>query len=756
VIALLIAVAASVQSERPAWTSGRLQGREVAVPPYRAERAFPNLEFRDPIELLSVPGTGVLAVAEWRGRILFFQDRPDVDRTTLGIQLDAQLLGMAFHPRFAENRFLYVAQVPADKGFVEITRFTVLREPGWRIVPESSVAILRWPSKGALVHHGGALRFGPDGCLYLGVGDGSEGMDAGATGQDLSDLASSILRIDVDRAPRYLRYGIPRDNPFADRAGARPEIWAYGFRQPWRMSFDRTTGELWVGDIGQDLYESVFRVRRGGNYGWSVMEGPEPVRPDRPRGPTPVLPPTLAHPHTEFRSVIGGLVYRGARLPELAGSYIYGDYMTGRIWEARFANEQLVRQREIAATRMNLVSFGEDARGELHVLSFTDGRIYRLAPNEARREAQAFPRRLSETGLFESVADHRPASGVVPYQVAAPLWSDGAAKERFLAMPGTSKIRFEAIPNIHVKSMAPSWEFPDGTALVKTFSLGGRRIETRLLLLRKLAKARDIRDQAWEGYSYRWNAEQTDADLVDAAGRDEMVDVEEGNGARRQSWRYPSRAECFLCHTMAAHVVLGVHTAQMNRDIDVHGQGWVNQLDQFRHLGLFENPPPTADRLPRLADYEDRSLDVERRARSYLQANCAHCHVPGAGGNALFQLISSAPLAHSGVIDAPPVRGDLGLSDARLVAPGAPERSMIRHRMGLQGAGRMPPIASSMVDRQGMELLAEWIRQVPSSPRPTASTHGWISGAGAVLLALAGIAGWRWARRLSGSGSRSG
>src|SRR6185503_10132233 len=215
---------------------------------------------------------------------------------------------LAAHPRFAENGRIYVIQEDSAAGVFRLCRYDLRKAADWTGEPRSEHELLRWPVR-RLGHGGGGLRFGPDGFLYVGIGDGSEGMDPQETGQDLGDLLSSILRIDVDGASGALAYGIPADNPFVGQAGARPEIWAYGLRQPWKLGFDRATGDLWAGEVGQDLWEMVLRVRRGGNYGWSLKEGTHPFRPDRKPGPSPLLPPVVEHPHSEFRSLIGGLVY---------------------------------------------------------------------------------------------------------------------------------------------------------------------------------------------------------------------------------------------------------------------------------------------------------------------------------------------------------------------------------------------------------------------------------------------------------------
>ena len=352
------------------------------------------------------------------------------------------LYGLTFHPDFDKNRFVYVCYVRKNDvpdGSV-VSRFTVSRTDPPVIDPESEQVILKFWSGG---HNGGCLDFGNDGYLYISTGDAAvpSPPDAMMTGQDCSDLLSSVLRIDVDHPEPGKAYRIPPDNPFVNMPGVRPEIWAFGFRNPWKMSFDRATGDLWVGDVGWELWELVYKVKRGGNYGWSVMEGPQPVNVEARRGPTPILPPIKAHPHSEAASITGGYVYHGTRLPELAGAYIYGDYQSGIIWGLRSQGETVTWQRELARTPLHLVAFGETHDGELYLLDHDrTHQIYRLVPNPAAKVAHDFPRRLSQTGLFASTRDHQPAPGVVPYSVNAPLWSDGATAERFLAVPGDGRI----------------------------------------------------------------------------------------------------------------------------------------------------------------------------------------------------------------------------------------------------------------------------------------------------------------------------
>ncbi len=248
------------------------------------------------------------------------------------LQIDGLAVGLAFHPDYERNGYVYIGLSGPSKVHgkaTQVVRYTVDRRPPHRIDPDSKQVIIEWASNG---HDGGDLAFGNDGFLYVSSGDGSSGSDANVTGQTLDDLLAAVLRIDVDHPDPGRNYSVPSDNPFVNRPGARPELWAYGLRNPWRLSFDRESGQLWVGQNGQDLWEQVYLIKKGGNYGWSLTEGSHVFLAERKAGPDPILPPTAEHPHSEARSLTGGRVYRGTRLPDLVGAYVYGDWSTGRVW----------------------------------------------------------------------------------------------------------------------------------------------------------------------------------------------------------------------------------------------------------------------------------------------------------------------------------------------------------------------------------------------------------------------------------------
>ena len=729
---------------REAWTTGNLHGTPDPPSPYVTENAFPKLRLFEPLSVGVVPGTNRFGVATRPGKICTFEIRPDVETADELVDIGKTTYGLAFHPRFAENGYFYLTYIdtalPPERGS-RLSRFQVKKrqevEPaaansgGPPIADAASEkVILEWPIGG---HNGGCIRFGPDGMLYLATGDGSGIADELQTGQRLDDLLGAILRIDVDKSDGERPYSIPADNPFVGRAGARGEIWSFGHRQVWKFSFDSPTKRLWAGEVGQDLWEMVWLIRRGGNYGWSVREARHPFRPERPVGPAAFEEPIVEQPHSDFRSLTGGYVYRSQRLPELAGAYLYGDYDAGKLWLLRYEGPpdgrggRVTEHRELADTQIRIVEFAQDGAGEVYLVDFAGGGLHRIVPAPPQTETRPFPRKLSETGLFASTKDHQPAAGLIPYSVNAELWSDGAVKERFLALPGTSQIELDDVIYPHGKEYPdPGWRFPDGTALVKTFSMdlkagdpnSRKRLETRVLQYRKMPGDDDeYGNQFWNGYTYVWNDEQTDAELLAASGLDREYVVEDPaakGGKRIVNWRFPSRSECALCHTMAAKYALGVTTLQMNKDhlyADGHGGGTLaNQLATLEHLGVFTAPlAARPEELPRLVDYHETSQDLHLRARAYLHANCAHCHRKWGGGNAEFELHASWPLSALKVVNTPPGQGTFSLSEPKVLVPGDPARSLILHRMELTGLGRMPHIASRVVDRQGADLVRDWL-----------------------------------------------
>lgn len=697
--------------KRVPWTTSRIKGSPEPALPYVTERVFPELTFNHCLDMVVAPGSNRLFVVEQAGKIFSFPNDPGVKSADLVVDLAKEIPGvgqvyaLAFHPDFERNRYCYVcyirgAEIPDG---THIARFRMTDSDPPTIDVKSETTILTFLSGG---HNGCCLKFGNDGYLYISTGDGGPANppDILKTGQDVGDLLSSILRVDVDRTENGLNYRIPHDNPFVGKEGARAEIWAYGLRNPWRMSFDRKTGDLWVGDVGWELWELLDRIERGGNYGWAVVEGNQSTNPEWPRGPTPILPPTIEHPHTESSSITEGLTYYGTRLKELHGHHIYSDYDTGKFWSFRYQDGQVVDHREIADTTLRVVGFGEDHSGEFYILDHTAGTIHRLIANPKPDRSSEFPRKLSDTGLFAAVEQQTPAPGVISYSINAQPWCDGAHAERFVAIPDDRTIT----------SDKGKWVFPEDTVFVKTLSFherpaGGsksRRIETQILHF-------DGTD--WLPYTYRWNDDQSDANLVEASGADALIEVADSmvaGGKRVQNWRFSGRAECQRCHNNWSGPALGFNLPQLNRDCDYGGKV-ASQLKTLTHIQVLD-PKLLEGEIPRLTDPQDLSADVNDRARAYLQANCAHCHRMHAGGAVLSQMQFELPLEKTMMVGVRPTQGTFGIHAAHVVSPADPARSVLLYRISKLGNGRMPYLGSAEVDPDGVKLIHDWIHQLPA------------------------------------------
>jgi putative heme-binding domain-containing protein len=724
--------------KRVPWITSHIAGSPEPPHPYRIVPAFPKLQFKNPLHITNAPGTDRFFVLEHAGKIFSFSPRADIEKADLVLDLTKDLkswkvddktqgldavYGMTFHPKYAENRYCYVTYVLKGKGAEiadgsRLSRFTMSKSDLPRIDPASEKILLTFLAGG---HNGGCLAFGPDGYLYVSTGDAASPNppDPLNTGQDCSDLLSSVLRIDVDRADAGKAYAIPKDNPFVGLADVRPEIWAFGFRNPWKMSFDRTHGDLWVGDVGWELWEMVYKVKKGGNYGWSIKEGPQSIKPDAKIGPTPILPPTFAFPHTEGASITGGYVYRGKKHPDLVGAYICGDWMSRKYWAIRADGDKPGTSIEIAQGSPKVVSFAEDNNGELYILDYNDpGGIYVLAPNpDAAKPRPPFPTKLSETGLYADVKGQTLADGVYPYEIAAEPWADHAKASRLVALPGTSAATFyrrdEPVPDTAwFKARA---FFPKDGVLARTFSIetergnpaSSRRLETQILHF----------DGECRGYTYRWNDAQTDAMLVPAAGEDVELTVKDARapgGIRKQTWHFPSRTECRQCHNPWAGEVLGFTEAQLRPA--KKSAGSPDELIRLTDLGLVvwgkEKPEDKSAKL--LTSPHDPANELEARARSYLHVNCAHCHTFGGGGSVNLDLRHDLSLDESKTVDARPVQGTFAIADCKILAPGDPYRSVLYYRMAKQGRGRMPHIGSELVDEAGVRLIRDWIRQLPA------------------------------------------
>ena len=332
-------------------------------------------------------GMDSLFLALQPGRIMVFPNQNDVEKAEVFLDIrnrvndrgnEEGLLGLAFDPGFADNGRFYVYYSASNPRRSVLSRFSVSEEQANRANPNSELVVLEVPQPYSN-HNGGAIHFGADGYLYVALGDGGSAGDPQGNGQDAGTLLGSILRIDPSAASNYGNYSVPEDNPFLGVSGYRDEIWAYGFRNPWRFSFDRETGDLWAGDVGQRGYEEIDLVKRGLNYGWNIMEGFHCYRPFVSSCQEDGLePPLVEYPLTSGNcAVTGGYVYRGSRVPSLKGAYLYGDFCSGRIWGLIYDGQEVSDNQLLLDSSLQISSFGEDEAGELYILSF-DRKIYRL------------------------------------------------------------------------------------------------------------------------------------------------------------------------------------------------------------------------------------------------------------------------------------------------------------------------------------------------------------------------------------------
>jgi glucose/arabinose dehydrogenase len=386
-LASLVTALAACDSRGDGASHDALQGKPppADIPKIKLVEAFPDLEFERPVSINTPPdGTKRLFVVEQDGRVSWFRTDPapksaepflDISKKVFRGHNEEGLLSLAFHPKFKENGYVFVWYSTRKPHGHVLSRFKVPKPESGAADPASETVFVTI-DKIYGNHNGSTLLFGPDGFLYFSVGDGGSGGDPQKNGQNLGSWLAKIHRIDVDKADGKTPYSVPKDNPFVKEAGARPETWAYGLRNVWRMSFDRKTGDLWAGDVGQDKYEEVDLIVKGGNYGWRIREGLHGFAGETAK--SALIDPVIEYGRKDGASITGGCVYRGKAIPALEGAYVYADYVTGTVWALRHDGKQVTAWREVLRQPKNISTFGEDSDGELYAACF-DGKIYRIA-----------------------------------------------------------------------------------------------------------------------------------------------------------------------------------------------------------------------------------------------------------------------------------------------------------------------------------------------------------------------------------------
>ncbi len=725
--------------------------------------AFTNLLFTNSVGLTHVPDSNLLCVWEREGRVWMFDNSPGATEKKLVLDVhdrcqgwdDSGLLGVAFHPGFATNHLMFVYYTWVKPGTVvgdpftrpnpvlpntyhdRLERYTLDAD---NVAIPDSVKIFVDLTNQTVWHHGGGMFFHPvNGLLYWTDGDNSVGDNDQIINKS---LYSGVFRIDVDcrggnfshPPPRQplngftANYYIPNDNPFVGQPNVLEEFFCLGLRSPHRMTIDPVTGRIFIGDVGESSREEIDAIdpgESGLNFQWNYCEG------NLGQMKSPYIGisrgPVLDYPHTDGRAVIGGYVYRGQEFAaDLGGKYIFGDNVFRTVWaldETATPPKKNLLCIMPKGTGPNsgtdytgLSSFGTDANGEIYFcqMSSIGGSIYKLQRGGPPPPKKVLPALLSQTGVFTDVATLQPADFLIPYGVNSPLWSDGAVKLRWMALPKGAKIDF---------SRNGEWQFPDGTVFVKNFSLPVddtdpkvlHRLETRLLI-------RDTNGAVY-GASYKWRADNSDADLV-TAGTNETITIKTATGSRTQKWFFPGRQDCLTCHTTVSGGVLGVKTRQLNGDFKYPDGITDNQLRVWNHLALFKRPinEKTIFLMPRLVSMNDTHASLNMRIRSYLDANCSQCHRPG-GAEAFFDARFVTPLKLQNIINGP-VGNQMGITGARVVVPGNTNKSMLFRRISILGENQMPPIARNVVDTNAVAAFAKWISSQPI--QAAALPRGWL------------------------------
>ena len=661
----------------------------------RLDDPFPNLPaLSSPVAMLMAPGdSSHWYVVQQAGQVIRFVNSFGVSSTSDFIDIndgrllyggEMGLLGMAFHPDFASNGYVYLSYT-SPGPVSRISRFNL--DPSGLALDPASEQIVLSLAQPFSNHNGGHIAFGPDNYLYIGLGDGGSGGDPQGHGQNTGTLLGSMLRIDVGDGSSG-GYTIPADNPFVS-GGGLPEIFAYGLRNPWRWSFDRISGELWLGDVGQNTYEEIDIITRGGNYGWNIMEGAHCYN-AASCDQTGLILPVAEYDHTEGVAVTGGYVYRGSDIAFLQGRYLYADYGSGRIWALEQTGPGQYISSELLDTPYNIASFAEDHDGELYIIPL-GGDILKITGDSGTQAGQ-IPTLLSDWGCFQGGDVTAFSSHVIPYDINALLWSDHADKGRFMALPDGTSIDIDD---------QGRFDLPVGSVVGKHFRLNDQLAETRLLLHHQ-------QPYGWRGYTYEWNDTETEASLLIAA-KDKAIDG--------QIWHYPSRAECDSCHTAVAGFTLGPEVGQLNRTFVYPGSGIeANQLITLESIGVLSTALTDAEKSTAFYAIDDTAYSAERRARSYLHSNCANCHQPGGPGGGEMDLRMATSLQDARICNQAPLGDTLGLINPVIVSPGNPEQSILVLRMEDTGQHRMPPLASSVVDTQAMIVIREWINGLTQCP----------------------------------------
>jgi len=722
---------------------------------WTVDNPFKTIQIASPLRILPLPKSEDILVLGKLGEVWQVSLNNQTQKLILDIKDrsfklgEAGTVGMALHPQFGNSDapdkqliFIFYRSKPqpdewSELGFNRLSKFYF--DENTQTFDKDSEEILFQQYDRSSWHNGGGMFFGPDGFLYVSLGDeGAFEHQDGSTQQINNGLFSGLIRIDVDNDPEKSHpiirqpkanatpqqgwgktfsqgYGIPNDNPWLSKEGAvLEEFYAIGIRSPYSTTYDKIDDKIWVLDVGSDAREEISQVKKGDNLQWPYKEGT--LESKAHQKPAELIgneqPPLFEYDRSIGNAIIGGGVYRGTVFVNLYGKYLFADFGKSKLMAlthnqgSKPTFETLIPNLE----NLNIELPNEPGISGVHILDNGEvlltviakdhtqaGKILRLQQREVKPDP---PSLLSDLGAFKNLDDLEVADGIIPYKVNAPLWSDRAIKKRWMAIPDQKQIHF---------NHSGSWIFPEGTVFIKHFELplsnepGAQtiRLETRFFIVGKNKQS--------YGLTYKWNELGTEAHLL-RTQETEAFDISENNNfSFKQQWMFPSRDQCLSCHNKNADYVLGVKTHQLNSplfypELGIHK----NQLEYLSEQGILNKTINDASLFNKAYAIDDESADVELRIRSYLDANCAACHQLGGVADVDMDLRYEIPLQFQNIINFE-TQSSASNPNHHLIKPGDHLASEIWVRDASLADNRMPPVSRNLNDEVYLKYLADWI-----------------------------------------------
>ena len=740
---------------------------------WKTKEAFPDLYFDSPIWLRKFPGKNTFLLTLKKGQIwlIDYENGSAISKMLLDIQdqvfnySDAGFFDVAFHPDFgipeSENgSYIYVSynykpenlRNPERYSYHRLSRFTLSMEldiidPGSELVLIQHFDRHRW-------HTGGALFFDKYGFLNMSIGDEGGNNDEYGNSQVINNrLFGGILRIDVDldesRSHAIRRfpttspdlpsdwpddlnqnYYIPNDNPWVSETGDwLEEFFIIGLRSPYTVYYDSINDEVWVADVGESSREEISVMVKGGNGQWPYMEGTiegPKEKPDSIFGHA--TPPIYEYDRSKGRAIIGGFLYRGELFPELNEKFIFGDYSSQDVWALDPVTKEvqgLTNTSSSGEGDLGFVSFSTDSFGQIYLVKIQSpsknaGLILKLLPDETTVSA---PLKLSELGAFKDLVSLEPIDGFIPYALNSELYSDNAIKQRWIAIPNDGS--YDSPAEQVMFSKEDNWHYPPGTVFIKHFELPisdldptlRKRVETRFLIISE--------DDKSYGLTYKWNEDETDAELLYSSDEKAFTISTNENATRIQKWKFPSRTQCLTCHNANAGIALGPKSHSLNNEIIYPGLEIArNQIEAWNHLNIF-SPALSNEEIGSLlksVSFDDINSNNETKVRSYMDANCSFCHRPGGVEEANFDARFVIPLETQNIINSPTISRN-SAQDNSIIFPGDTSTSELFQRIHKIGENQMPPLGRNSVDKEFLRTLKDWILATSGElAAPTTST----------------------------------